>query len=68
MLLNAMISNYSMNSCEQDAIYAYLYGCIAGKLTRDVKNGNTDHYLPAWHDGRIRAEYNDRRQAARYLW
>jgi hypothetical protein len=47
---HAMISNYSMNSCERNAIDAHLYAYIAGNITREVKNGNMDHYLPVWHD------------------
>ena len=67
MSLYAMIHNYSMNQCEQYAIHAHLYAYIAGNLTREVKNAKMDHYRPARYDGRIRAEYNDRRQAARHL-
>ncbi len=49
---HAMLCNYSVNPCKQDAIYAYLYGCIVDKLTRDAKNGNMDHApcLTRWTD------------------
>ena len=40
-----------MNSCELNVIWAYLYACIAGKVTKEVKNGNIDHrHHPARHD------------------
>ena len=44
-----MINNYSMNSCEQNVIWAYLYACIAGKVTTKAKNENIDHHHPARH-------------------
>ncbi len=40
---HAMINNYSMNSCEQNVMWAYLYACIAGDVTKKAKNEN--HYL-----------------------
>ena len=36
--IHAMMNNYSMNSCERDAIYAHLYAYIVGNLTREVNN------------------------------
>ena len=38
-------------------MYAMVRAYIAGNLTREVKNENMDRYRPAWHDGRIRADY-----------
>ena len=60
--VHAMINKYSMNSCEQNAIHANLCAYIAGNITTEVNNGHTDHYRPVWYDGRIRADYSDRRQ------
>ena len=47
--IHAMINNYSMNPCEQNVIWAYVYTCISAKVTKEVKNENIDHHHPARH-------------------
>ena len=45
-----MINNYSMNPCEQNVIWAYLYAYISDKVTTKVKNENINRHHPARHD------------------
>jgi hypothetical protein len=40
---HAMMNNYSMNLYEQNVIWAYVYACIGGDVTKKARNGN--HYL-----------------------